>query len=635
MAKEKLIIELVAEAKGAIKNLQAYTKEAKKTSDRVGKLTKLFKSYFAEIAGGILIARKLVKTAGELVKEFSKFDQIEMAFQNMSKAAGVSSEAVIDSMKELSGSTISTLNLMQSANKAMLLGIPIDELDQMMEIARAAAQATGETVKKMFDDIVVGVGRQSRMILDNLGIIVSVEKANEDYAEAVGIVGRELNETEKRQAFLNATLAAGQDIIQKVGIQAATDAEKYQQMSAAVANLRVEMGRTINDAIQPMLPLAINIVTRLNEWVKAKNDLRDAYALIKKPMEVTNLNMEMEIALATQLTAAHQLKRKEIELDAAIRSVMQHGSQEYIDTLKEEIATLYQDIAAVNIAIPLIQQAIAVKEKQVVVIDNTIERIEDETDVVIESSDAWTRWAETMKHATDEAINTKAAIDVLTDSTFDAFHAAEIYSNSLRTDVIPAMEELALSAQESAQLFFTAWDNAYSSLTAVFAQYYKNQLLMAEGNEEKQKEILREQARVAKALGIFEAVVNTARAVALAYATYPWPWSIAVASLMAGLGAAQIALIASQPLPMQQGGEVKHLQTGGFGDTVPAMLEPGEVVIDKFTAQRNAPAIGAMRGGEGGGDRNVNLVLDGKVLARWIWKESTNKNVTISARGVI
>ncbi len=278
MAKERLEIELVTEAKKAIRNLNEYVKAtgkavkaqqthataSEKAGERVGKLTKLVKSYFVEITAGIMIARKLIKTVSSLSKAFVQFKQVNMAFENMAKVAGASSAEILKSMKELSGGTISTMETIQSANRAMILGIPIDKLDEMMGIARASAAATGESVKKMFDDIVVGVGRQSRMILDNLGIIVDAVQANEDYAEAMGIVGRELTDTERRQAFLNATLKAGEDIIKKVGKagREMTDAVRYQQMAAAVADLRIELGRTIARGISPMLPLALKMIDR-------------------------------------------------------------------------------------------------------------------------------------------------------------------------------------------------------------------------------------------------------------------------------------------------------------------------------------------------------------------------------------
>ena len=64
----------------------------------------------------------------------------------------------------------------------MMLGIAPEKISKLMEIARATARMTGQEVSTAFDNIAMAVGRQSKMILDNLGIIVSVESANRTYA---------------------------------------------------------------------------------------------------------------------------------------------------------------------------------------------------------------------------------------------------------------------------------------------------------------------------------------------------------------------------------------------------------------------------------------------------------------------
>jgi len=151
----------------------------------------------------------------------------------MSDAAGVSADKILRSMRELSGGTISTMELIQSSTRAMILGLPIDKLDKLMRIARASATAMGTDVKQMFDDIVVGIGRQSRLILDNLGIVVKMEDAYKKYAEQLGKTASQLLETEKRQAFLNAVLEEGERIIRQVGKagQELTPAETFQRKS--------------------------------------------------------------------------------------------------------------------------------------------------------------------------------------------------------------------------------------------------------------------------------------------------------------------------------------------------------------------------------------------------------------------
>jgi hypothetical protein len=77
------------------------------------------------------------------------------------------------------------------------------------------------------------------------------------------------------------------------------------------------------------------------------------------------------------------------------------------------------------------------------------------------------------------------------------------------------------------------------------------------------------------------------------------------------------------------GGQVAYLARGGFGDlfkaqgtdTQPAMLTPGEFVVNRDATSRNLPALKAMN--EGGtlasgqarsGPVTVNLILDGKII---------------------
>jgi len=67
--------------------------------------------------------------------------------------------------------------------------------------------------------------------------------------------------------------------------------------------------------------------------------------------------------------------------------------------------------------------------------------------------------------------------------------------------------------------------------------------------EEKRKAIQRRQAEAQKRLAIFNIAIDTAQAVVSALAEVAYPMNIVVAGLMAGLGAAQIAMVSSQEIP--------------------------------------------------------------------------------------
>jgi len=73
--------------------------------------------------------------------------------------------------------------------------LPLDELGTMLAFAQQKAKDTGQSVDYMVDSIVTGLGRQSLMILDNLGLSASDVKdrmqETGDMTKAVGAIIRE------------------------------------------------------------------------------------------------------------------------------------------------------------------------------------------------------------------------------------------------------------------------------------------------------------------------------------------------------------------------------------------------------------------------------------------------------------
>jgi len=104
----------------------------------------------------------------------------------------------------------------------------------------------------------------------------------------------------------------------------------------------------------------------------------------------------------------------------------------------------------------------------------------------------------------------------------------------------------------------------------------------------RKKEI--EAQRGLKPIKYAQAVSGTASAVVGALGNKPWtPFNFALAGIVAAAGAAEIATIASQPFA--QGGIVPG---SGNKDTVPAMLTPGEVVLNKAQQENLVGGMGGI-----------------------------------------
>jgi hypothetical protein len=108
---------------------------------------------------------------------------------------------------------------------------------------------------------------------------------------------------------------------------------------------------------------------------------------------------------------------------------------------------------------------------------------------------------------------------------------------------------------------------------------------MDEELDAKKRKIAHDQAVRNKETAIFQAFINTAMGVTSALATPP-PWlGIALAILIGGMGALQIAAIASEPIPQAYSGKYDVIgQQDGKKYSAPVVDSPGTGLI-------NSPAI--------------------------------------------
>ncbi len=166
--------------------------------------------------------------------------------------------------------------------------------------------------------------------------------------------------------------------------------------------------------------------------------------------------------------------------------------------------------------------------------------------------------------------------------------------------------------------------------------YNKKLQELDEQRDKKQRELARKQAKQQKAAGIFQAIIDTALAVTKALASAPPPMNFILAGVVGGLGAAQTALIAAQPLPeLAEGGVVTKATQAIIGEgkddeailplnqRVFANLAEGIVAqLAKYAPPAPAPAMatssGSMtmpEGSSASGVRDVIVNVHGTLIA--------------------
>lgn len=208
---------------------------------------------------GVVGLKKSLDFILDSAKLNANFRQVEDSFQNIAESAGESANDLLAAMRRASKGTMDTVSMMKNAARANLFGLPLEKMAQLMEIAIASAKATGQSVEYMFDSLVLGIGRVSPKIIDNLGIMMDIGIVYRDFAATLGKTAEKLTEAEQKQAILNAVLERGGEIIKKVNSSAMTDAERWQALTAAITDLKTVMGHDFMTVARPFLDWLTNV----------------------------------------------------------------------------------------------------------------------------------------------------------------------------------------------------------------------------------------------------------------------------------------------------------------------------------------------------------------------------------------
>lgn len=193
------------------------------------------------ITTGAAIAAAAVaalQKAIEFSREGAEIVRLQDTSASLASSMGFDMDEIVAKVSAASLHTVSDMDIMSSAAKAMMLGVgsSAGEMASLMEVAAIRGRALGLDATEAFDQIVRGIGRLSPKILDNLGIIVDADVTYAAYAESIGKSADELTEMEKRQALVDAVIADTAPLLAETGGLVEDSASKWKQLETAQAN---------------------------------------------------------------------------------------------------------------------------------------------------------------------------------------------------------------------------------------------------------------------------------------------------------------------------------------------------------------------------------------------------------------
>lgn len=151
--------------------------------------------------GYVKAVNAMTQASNQLAEQAFKIEGLRTGFENLQRTIGNDPGVSINALRSATQGLVTDTELYQRANQAVLLGVPTETFNAAAAAAVKLGRAMGIDAASGLESLSLGLGRQSRLYLDNLGIIVSAEEAYKRFAAANNLVASQLSDGEKKAAF--------------------------------------------------------------------------------------------------------------------------------------------------------------------------------------------------------------------------------------------------------------------------------------------------------------------------------------------------------------------------------------------------------------------------------------------------
>lgn len=230
-------------AQGAAQNTSNGTKAFAKQAGVVGGLVPIYATFAANVFA--------ISAAFNALRRASALDKLETSLKIIGIEGGRNLTAVANDLKNITDQAISTEQALRATSVATTSGFSQTQLLGLTKVAKGASLALGRDMGDALDRLIRGTAKLEPEILDELGIIVRLDRASSDYAATLGKTAQQLTQFEKTQAFVNATITQG---INKYDmISERVEASPYDKLAASFNNLSKAVITFSNTILGPVV----------------------------------------------------------------------------------------------------------------------------------------------------------------------------------------------------------------------------------------------------------------------------------------------------------------------------------------------------------------------------------------------
>ena len=304
MAKKNGVeIPITVTDNGTLKQTEAKSKKAAKGMDKVGKSSRNAQKGIKGVAqtasagtknfagmargtGGLVgayasLAAQLfaVSAAFQFLKNAGQLKSLKSGQAAYSSSTGIAMRTLTEDIIAATDAQVSFSDASQAAAIGIASGLNPDQLTRLGKAAKDTSLVLGRDVTDSFNRLVKGVTKAEPELLDELGIILRLKKATEDYGLVINKNADDLTAFERTQAVTNEVLSQSE--------------EKYSRILAITGgsvNQFAQLGKAFDDIINKLKEIAAAVAGPLaTVLINVPYLIFGAIGLLMKPVLTTIL----------------------------------------------------------------------------------------------------------------------------------------------------------------------------------------------------------------------------------------------------------------------------------------------------------------------------------------------------------
>jgi hypothetical protein len=230
--------------KGTAQASSNASKNFSKMSQGMGGLVGAYASLAASLFA-VSAAFNFLKGAGEL----KSLQAGQVAYAS---ATGIALKSLTTDIVNATNAQITFKDAAQAAAIGTAAGLSADQLTRLGKAAADTSQILGRDVTDSFNRLVRGVTKAEPELLDELGIILRLERATTDYGLAIGKTADELTPFERSQAVANDVLTQAEEKYSKILDVVGRSPNQYAQLGKAFDDLVMKIQGVVDIVAGPL-----------------------------------------------------------------------------------------------------------------------------------------------------------------------------------------------------------------------------------------------------------------------------------------------------------------------------------------------------------------------------------------------